>query len=80
MLFYLGIILLTFYGLAVFIAGLAVCVRRLHDIGKSGWNYLFFLIPIVGFILYIVWFTRDSEPGANKYGISPKYPNKGKGY
>lgn len=68
------------YSLVVFIPGLAVSVRRLHDIGKSGWNLLFGLIPLVGYILLIVWYAQDSEPGANKYGISPKYPNKGKGY
>lgn len=30
-------LLVSLYGLAVLVPGLAVCVRRLHDIGKSGW-------------------------------------------
>ena len=38
------------YGLAMFIPGLAVGVRRLHDVGKSGWMFLILLIPIIGFI------------------------------
>ena len=60
------------YGLAVLIPGLAVCVRRLHDIGKSGWYYLLGLIPLVGAIILIVFFCTDSQPGANQWGPNPK--------
>ena len=115
--------------LAIIIPSIAVSVRRLHDIGKSGWNYLFFLIPelllegylfyfiflvikemkdagfkfynildnfraivdrvmlhtselrtlgiltiidLVVTIVWLVWFTRDSQPGENKWGPNPK--------
>ena len=58
--------------LALFLPGLAVCIRRLHDIGKSGWWYLIGFVPVVGFILLIVWFCRDSEAGPNRYGQNPK--------
>ena len=58
--------------LALLLPELGVGVRRLHDIGKSGWNLLFGLIPIVGFILLIIWFCKDSEPGDNQYGPNPK--------
>lgn len=60
------------YSLAVIIPGLAVCWRRLHDIGKSGGYYFIVLVPIVGFILLIVWFCQDSQPGVNMYGPNPK--------
>ena len=60
------------YGLAIFIPGLAVCVRRLHDIGKSGWFYLIGFIPLVGGIILLIWFCQDSETGANEYGPNPK--------
>ena len=60
------------YSLAVLLPGLAVAVRRLHDIGKSGWFYLFAFIPLVGAIILRVWFCKDSEPGANAYGPNPK--------
>lgn len=60
------------YCLAVFIPGLAVEVRRLHDIGKSGWNLLLALIPLVGAIILLVWFCKDSQPGENKWGKNPK--------
>ena len=58
--------------LALIVPNLAVCVRRLHDIGKSGWSYLFSLIPLVGGILLLIWMCRDSE-GDNEWGESPKY-------
>ena len=58
-------------GLALLVPTIAVSVRRFHDIGKSGWFVLLFLIPIVGFILWLVWFTQDSHPD-NEYGPNPK--------
>ena len=60
------------YSLAIFIPSLAVCVRRLHDIGRSGWWYLIGLVPVVGWIILIIWFCTDSQPGANKWGKNPK--------
>lgn len=65
-------------GLALIIPGLAVVVRRFHDIGKSGWNLawvLLSIIPIAGLvvaILFLIWFCRDSQPGENKWGANPK--------
>lgn len=60
------------YSLAVLIPGLAVAWRRLHDIGRSGAWYLLLLVPIVGVIVLIVWFCKDSQPGVNQYGPCPK--------
>ena len=60
------------FSLATLIPSLAVTVRRLHDIGKSGWFYLLALIPIVGGIILLVWECKDSEPGTNNYGPNPK--------
>ena len=51
---------------------LAVSVRRLHDIGKSGWFYLISLIPVVGQIIFFIWCVKDSEARTNKYGKDPK--------
>lgn len=51
------------FSLAVLLPGLAVGVRRLHDIDKSGWFLLICLIPFVGWILLIYWATREGvEP------------------
>jgi uncharacterized membrane protein YhaH (DUF805 family) len=58
--------------LAMIIPGLAVTVRRLHDVGKSGWFYFIVLIPIVGSIWILVLMVTDGQPGRNKYGKNPK--------
>jgi uncharacterized membrane protein YhaH (DUF805 family) len=60
------------YSLAVLIPSLAVAVRRLHDIGKSGWMILIALIPIIGGIWLLVLFLLDSESGDNRFGAYPK--------
>ncbi len=58
--------------LVFIIPSLAVTVRRLHDIGKSGWFYFISLIPLVGSIILIVWMCTDSQPGSNQWGPNPK--------
>ncbi len=60
------------YTLAVFIPTLAVSVRRLHDIGYSGWWLLLCLVPFIGALVILVFWVMDSQTGANKYGPSPK--------
>lgn len=60
------------YSLAVLIPTLAVSVRRLHDIGKSGWWFLISLIPLVGQIWLIVLLCKDSDYNANQWGQNPK--------
>jgi len=60
------------YSLAVLIPGLAVYVRRLHDIGKSGWMILIAIIPIIGPIWLLVLTLTASNHGENKYGSNPK--------
>ena len=60
------------YTLAVFIPGLAVVVRRLHDVGKSGWMMLIALIPLIGAIWLLVLMLTDSNFGENEYGVNPK--------
>ena len=65
-------ILTTICSLAVFIPGIAVGVRRMHDIDKSGWWYLINLIPLIGNIWFIILAAQDSKPGVNPYGPNPK--------
>jgi uncharacterized membrane protein YhaH (DUF805 family) len=60
------------YNLFVIIPSLAVSVRRMHDIGKSGWMILVGLIPIIGGIWLLVLFVMDSKPGDNNWGANPK--------
>ncbi|WP_066053930.1 DUF805 domain-containing protein [Robertmurraya korlensis] len=68
----LGGILSALYGLAVLLPSIAVSVRRLHDIGRSGWWMLLSLIPVIGLIVLLVFAVLDSQPGENKYGPNPK--------
>ena len=60
------------YTLAMFIPGLAVGVRRLHDVGKSGWMMLIALIPIIGAIWLFVLMVSDGDANKNQYGLNPK--------
>jgi len=60
------------YALAVFLPGLGVLIRRLHDIGKSGWWFFIALIPLIGGIWLLVLLVTDSQPGENQYGPNPK--------
>lgn len=62
----------SIYSLAVFIPGLAVSVRRLHDTGRSGWWLLLALIPILGWIVLLIFAVLDSERETNQYGPNPK--------
>ena len=60
------------YALAVFLPGLALAIRRLHDTGRSGWWMLLGFIPLLGWIVLLIFFVTDSQPGSNPYGPNPK--------
>ena len=62
----------TIFNLAMFLPGLSVGVRRLHDTDKSGLFVLLGLIPIFGVIILLVFMCLDSNPGANRFGPNPK--------
>ena len=59
------------YMFAAIIPSVAVLVRRLHDVGKSGWFYFITLIPLVGGIVLLVFLAKESEPRANEWGPIP---------
>lgn len=65
-------ILYSLYMLIALVPGLAVSVRRLHDIGKSGWWILIGLVPVAGVIILIIFYATDSQPGTNQWGNNPK--------
>ncbi|HEY6951575.1 MAG TPA: DUF805 domain-containing protein, partial [Bacteroidota bacterium] len=60
------------YLLAVLVPSIAVFVRRMHDVGKSGWWWLIGLIPVIGSIWLLVLLCTDGDAGQNAYGPSPK--------
>ncbi|MBN2584135.1 MAG: DUF805 domain-containing protein [Planctomycetes bacterium] len=60
------------YSLAVLLPGLGVSIRRLHDTGRSGWWILIGFVPIVGFIILLVFMVTEGTKGENAYGPDPK--------
>ena len=63
--------LTTLYSIFIFIPSLSISVRRLHDVGKSGWTILFIIVPIIGIIWLLALFCRDTMPEKNKWGENP---------
>ncbi len=62
----------SLFSLVSFLPGLAVTVRRLHDLGKGGGWIFISLIPLVGSILLLVWFFTEGERQENRFGQDPK--------
>lgn len=60
------------YSFAVLIPGIAVFVRRMHDVNKSGWMWFLVLLPIIGWIWLFVLLVNDGTSGENKYGLNTK--------
>jgi uncharacterized membrane protein YhaH (DUF805 family) len=67
------------YSLAVLLPSLGVGIRRLHDTNRTGWWYLLVFIPIIGWIVLIVFLASASDPGSNTYGPNPQHPDAGAG-
>jgi len=62
----------SLFSLAMIIPGLAVMVRRLHDVNKSGWFFFIVFIPLVGVIWLLVLMCTEGTLGDNEYGSDPK--------
>ena len=67
-----GTIILGVCGLSILVPSAAVSIRRMHDIGKSGWWVLVNFIPLIGSIWFIILGAKDSVPGTNEWGACPK--------
>jgi uncharacterized membrane protein YhaH (DUF805 family) len=57
--------------LVLLVPNIAVGVRRLHDLDRSGWWYLILLVPLVGLVLLLVWSVMRGTQGANRFGADP---------
>jgi uncharacterized membrane protein YhaH (DUF805 family) len=68
----IGYVFFGLYTLATILPGLGVVVRRLHDVGKSGWFYLVAFIPFIGGIWILILFCTEGNRGPNQYGPDPK--------
>jgi uncharacterized membrane protein YhaH (DUF805 family) len=68
----IGISLTTaIFSLAVLLPGIAVSVRRLHDLDRTGWWVLLALVPVVGIIVLLIWFCTNGTDGSNQFGPDP---------
>lgn len=67
-----GGLLTLLFALAVLVPNLAVTVRRLHDVGKSGWMILIAFIPVIGWLYLLFLYVQPGVPGPNAYGPDPK--------
>lgn len=65
-------ILFALYSLLMILPSIAVLVRRLHDVDKSGWFFLVSLIPLVGAIWLLIVLCTEGTSGDNQYGSDPK--------
>lgn len=72
-----GGLLSSLYSLAMILPTLGVTVRRLHDTGRSGLWILIGLIPVLGFIVLLVFMCQGSKPGPNQWGPNPKESGAG---
>jgi uncharacterized membrane protein YhaH (DUF805 family) len=66
--------------LAVLLPSIAVQVRRLHDIDRTGWWWWIVLVPLLGWILLLVWDCTPGTEGPNRYGDDPLGPDIAAGY
>lgn len=64
-------LLTSIYGLATLIPNISVTARRLHDINRSGWWMLIYLVPLIGFIVMLIFTVKESDAGFNAYGPNP---------
>ncbi|WP_418608972.1 DUF805 domain-containing protein [Pseudoalteromonas sp. US3C1013] len=62
----------TIYSLALLIPQLSAGARRLHDTNRSGWWQLLWLVPVIGWIILIIFLAQDSQEGENDHGANPK--------
>lgn len=68
-------LLSSIYSLFVILPNLAVTTRRLHDINRSGWWQLLYLLPIIGWLVLLYFFVSKGNIGANRFGEDPKQNN-----
>jgi uncharacterized membrane protein YhaH (DUF805 family) len=69
-----GSVIYWIFVLASFIPSIAVWIRRLHDIDRSGWWALLIFLPILGWFTLFVFACLDGTRGSNRFGPDPKNP------
>ena len=67
------------FGLGTLLPYISVIVRRLHDTDRNGWWYWIGFVPLIGFILLVVWWATKGTEGPNRFGADPLDPDAGGG-
>lgn len=67
-----SMLLTLFVWLGLILPSLSVAIRRLHDTDRSGWWILISFLPIIGFIVLLVFYLQESDPIDNRYGPPPR--------
>lgn len=65
-------VLTTIYAILVFLPSWAVQFRRLHDTDRTAWWLVLLLIPVIGWLVIILFSCQDGTPGENRFGPDPK--------
>ena len=58
----------SLFNLAVLLPGIAIGVRRLHDLDRTGWWLLIVFIPLIGWIVLLIWYCSKGTEGPNRFG------------
>ena len=64
-------VLTSLFSLATFLPYISVCVRRLHDVDRSGWWFWLILIPLIGWLVLLIWNCTKGTTGDNHFGTDP---------
>lgn len=75
-LFWTGVAGLGLWYLGCIVPSIAVCVRRFHDQDKSGWMWLLYFIPYIGWIIIVVFMCLEGTRGDNQFGPDPMDPDR----
>jgi uncharacterized membrane protein YhaH (DUF805 family) len=59
------------FALATIIPSIAIAIRRLHDLDRTGWWFLLGFIPLIGPIILLIWYATKGTDGPNRFGPDP---------
>jgi uncharacterized membrane protein YhaH (DUF805 family) len=62
----------SLWSVAVLVPSIAVAIRRLHDADISGWWLMLIFVPLVGFVMLIIWWIGEGTVGYNRFGADPR--------